>query len=275
MLFRKLLRTAWSYKAQFISMIIMMTLGIGIFLGFNMEWKTIEYDTSRFFEDTGYADYRLYSETGFTKEDLDRIASIDGVDSATRYLCVNLDVKGDSKKAIALNVSENYTVSTFTVMSGDKYDEESDGIWLSDKFAEKSGFAIGDTMTLEFQGIEIKGEIVGLIKAGEHMICLADSNQVMPDYSTFGYAYISPAKLNDVLRKKVLGNIEDELRQNGLPDEMAKTQAETMLTDEMLTEASDKAFSQINLRSEMEKTRLEDAVKDKLGRTLILRKPIS
>ena len=50
MLFRKLLRTAWSYKAQFISMIIMMTLGIGIFLGFNMEWKTIEYDVGNFFE---------------------------------------------------------------------------------------------------------------------------------------------------------------------------------------------------------------------------------
>ena len=49
MLFRKLIRTAWSYKAQFISMIIMMTLGIGVFLGFNMEWKTIEYDTSLFF----------------------------------------------------------------------------------------------------------------------------------------------------------------------------------------------------------------------------------
>ena len=64
MLIRKLLRTAWSYKSQFISMIIMMTLGIGIFLGFNMEWKTIEYDTSRFFDSTKYADYRLYSETG-------------------------------------------------------------------------------------------------------------------------------------------------------------------------------------------------------------------
>lgn len=85
-LLKKLLRTAWSYKAQFISMILMMTLGIGIFLGFNMEWKTIEYDTSRFFEDTEYADYRLYSEAGFTKDDLEKIASIDGVNAATRYL---------------------------------------------------------------------------------------------------------------------------------------------------------------------------------------------
>ena len=128
MLFRKLLRTAWNYKAQFVSMIIMMTLGIGIFLGFNMEWKTIEYDVGKFFEETKYADYRLYSENGFTKDDLEKIASIDGVDAATRYLSVKLERKGESKKALALDVSENYTVSTFTLMSGDGYDENGDGI---------------------------------------------------------------------------------------------------------------------------------------------------
>ena len=41
MLFKKLLRTMGKYKAQFISMIIMITLGVGVFLGFNMEWYSI------------------------------------------------------------------------------------------------------------------------------------------------------------------------------------------------------------------------------------------
>ena len=189
MLLRKLLRTAWSYKAQFVSMMIMMTLGIGIFLGFNMEWKTIEYDVGNFFEAAKYADYRLYSEAGFTKDELDKIAAIDGVDAATRYLSVNLELQGDSKKALAVDVSENYTVSTFTLMDGAEYDETGDGIWLSDTFAKLNGIALGDTLTLEFQGMELSSEVVGLIKAGEHMICLADSNQVMPDFNTFGYAY--------------------------------------------------------------------------------------
>ena len=86
LLTRKLFRTAWSYKAQFISMILMITLGMGMFLGFNMEWKTIEVDTGRFFEETNYADYRLYSEKGFTKDDAEKISEIGGVDAATRFL---------------------------------------------------------------------------------------------------------------------------------------------------------------------------------------------
>ncbi|MBR3290190.1 MAG: FtsX-like permease family protein, partial [Clostridia bacterium] len=270
MLFRKLLRTAWSYKAQFISMILMMTLGIGMFLGFNMEWKTIETDTSRFFADTKYADFRLYSESGFTKDDLDRIASIDGIDAATRYLSVNLDLKGGSKKALALDVSENYTVSTFTLTSGAVYDETGDGIWLSDKFAAANDVSIGDSLTLEFQGMEITGEVVGLIKAGEHMICVADSNQLMPDFTTYGYAYISPAKLQTVLREKALSDVTDELLKAGLSADMAAKQATSVLTDEMLEQATDRVFSQINLRSDLEKAELEDAVKEKLGRTLMV-----
>jgi putative ABC transport system permease protein len=270
MLIRKLLRTAWSYKSQFISMIIMMTLGIGIFLGFNMEWKTIEYDVGNFFEETKYADYRLYSETGFSKDDLEKISSIEGVDAATRYLSVNLDIKGEGKKALAVDVSENYTVSTFTLMSGEGYDETGDGIWMSDKFAALNGISVGDRLTLEFQGTEVECEVAGLIKAGEHMICLADANQVMPDFNTFGYAYISPAKLGAVIREKALNTLSGELQKAGMPADAAKTQAEAMLTDDMLTEATDRAFPQINLLSKLEKSELEDAVKEKLGRTLMV-----
>lgn len=194
MLIRKLFRTAWGYKAQFISMILMITLGMGMFLGFNMEWKTIEVDTFRSFDDTNYADYRLYSEKGFTREDLEKIVAIDGVDQATRYLSVNLDIKDEKNKSLALDVSENYTVSTFMVTDGAVYDKNGDGFWLSDKFAAANDYKIGDHLALEFQGVEVSGKIVGLIKAGEHMICVADKNQMMPDYSTYGFAYISPKK---------------------------------------------------------------------------------
>ena len=159
MLIRKLFRTAWSYKAQFISMIIMITLGMGIFLGFNMEWYTIEYDTSRFFSDTNYADYRLYSTDGFTSDDLDKIQSIDGVKAATRYISVNLDIKDSENKSLALDVSENYTVSTFIVTDGEKYDENSDGFWLSDKFAAANDFSVGDDLMISISLVTV---IVGL-----------------------------------------------------------------------------------------------------------------
>lgn len=244
MLFKKLLRTAALYKAQFISMLIMITLGVGVFLGFNMEWRTIEVDTAQFFSDTNYADYRLYSQNGFTREELEAVAAIDGVDAATRYLSVNLDVEGATNKALAVDVSEDYNVSTFVLMQGKAYDPEGEGIWLSDKYAAANGISVGDTLSLSYQNLTISGEVVGLIKAGEHMICVADSNQLMPDYSSFGYAYLSPAKL-----KAAVGE--------GLPDAMKEL-------------ALDRAFTQINLISKLDKKKLEEAVSKALGKTIMV-----
>lgn len=270
MLYKKLIRTAWSYKSQFISMVIMITLGIGMFLGFNMEWYTIEYDTSRFFVDTKYADYRLYSQDGFTKEDLAAISNIKGVDAATRFLSVNLDIKGEKNKSLALDVSEDYTVSTFTVMSGKEYDEKSDGLWLSDKFAAANGIKLGDYLTLEFQGTEIKSKIVGLIKSGEHMICVADKNQLMPDYNTFGYAYISPQKLKAVITERLKKTYEEQLKKQGVPEENINDIISEKLTDDEITLAINKVFAQINLISENDKAELEDDISKKLGRTIMV-----
>ena len=194
MLIRKLFRTAWRYKAQFISMVVMVAIGMGVFLGFNIEWKSIEQDTGSFFEDTKYEDFRLYSETGFTGENIEAIREIPGVEAATRFLSVKAAV-GDTKKSVALMVSEDYNVSTMLVTEGAEYDKDLRGFWLSDKFAEKNGITLGDTFVLRYSGIEVSGEVVGLCKSGEMMICTADENQLMPDFENFGFAYISPNML--------------------------------------------------------------------------------
>lgn len=212
-------------------MIIMIAIGVGIFLGFNIEWQSIESDTSAFFKDTNYADYRLYAETGFTEENIESIKNIDGVDAATRYLSVSVGIK-DTKKSVSLNVSENYTVSTMLIMEGEKYNDTSDGIWLSDRFAGENDIALGDTLTMTYRGIEISGEVVGLVKSGENMICVADENQLMPDYGSFGFAYISPKKLENALGMAF--------------------------------------YPQINVISDMEKANLEKAVKEALGMTILV-----
>ena len=64
------------------------------------------------------------------------------------------------------------------------------------------------------------------------MICVADENQLMPDYESFGFAYISPKTLEDALGAAF--------------------------------------YPQINVCSDMEKAELEEAVKDALGRTILV-----
>ncbi len=231
MLTRKLFRTAWQYKTQFISMVIMVALGVGIFLGFNMEWYSIELNTSSFFEQTKLADFRLYSEAGFSKADLDALRQAEGIDAATRALSVNVGVQ-DTEQSLSLNVVEDYEVSTMLVTSGSEYEANGDGLWLSDRFAEANGIAVGDEMTLTYRGFRITAEVVGLAKSGEQLICVGDDSQLMPDYTKHGFAYISPKKY----RSAVMLDF----------------------------------YPQINLRSSLSKEAMEQTVSAALGRTIMV-----
>lgn len=231
MLLKKLFRTAWKYKAQFISMIIMVAIGIGVFVGFNMEWYSLQKDTDSFMSQTNYADYRLMNERGFSESDIQKVKDIDGVTAATRVLNVNVNIK-NSKNSLALFVPEEYTVSTMKIMSGKEYDGSSDGFWISDKYAAANDIKIGDTLIVSYKNIDVSGEIEGLVKSSEFMVCIADSNQLMPDFSSFGFVYASPEKI-----KSALGGVA--------------------------------FYPQINLISDMDKPQMEEALKTALGKTTL------
>lgn len=231
MLRRKMIRTARAYRAQFISMIVMVALGVGVFLGFNMEWYSIDLNTLGFFEQTKLADYRLYSESGFSEGDIRALQGAEGIDAASRVLSVNVDVR-DTERSLSLNVVEDYVVSTMLVTEGAQYDPEADGLWLSDRFASANGIAVGDTLSLAYRGFRIDAPVLGLAKAGEQLICVGDSSQLMPDYTKYGFAYLSPGKYRSILPIAF--------------------------------------YPQINLRSSLDKARVEAVAAKALGRTIMV-----
>ncbi len=214
MLVKKLFRTLWHYKAQFISMVIMIALGVGVFLGFNIEWYSLERNTTEIYEATGFADFRIYNDKGFTGKDLEAVKAIPGVEDATRFLSLNVAVKDDTD-TLALTVSENMNVSGILLMAGKPYDAaDPDGFWLSDSYAAANGISLGDHLTLTYQTVALEGSIKGLIKSSEYLICLPDSTQMMPDYSSYGYVYISPAMLDRAipsLYKKMIGSLYHQI----------------------------------------------------------------
>ena len=194
MLKKKIVRTFGEYKAQFISMILMIAIGIGIFVGFNMEWVTIEKNTDAFYEETHYADYRVIcdNEIGFGESDLHKIEKIDGVDEAALYLSVDLNVQGEEKKSLAVTVTTNEEVSFFTLMRGLPYDpRDIGGMWLSERYAEENGISVGDEVSLQY-GTTFSLTVRGLVKSAEYLICVPDNGSMMPSFENYGFCYITP-----------------------------------------------------------------------------------
>ncbi len=215
MLFLKLIRTALRYKAQFISMILMVSIGIGCFVGFNMEWRSIEVNMNEIFDETGFADYRIYYNENdpflFQEEDLESILSIDGVDMATRYFNINARLeKKDSKEkdsSVDLCVIEDYGKPTkLYVTEGEEYNSNSLGFYVSDKYAKAHNFKLGDTITLSYESYTITAPILSFVKSGEHLICITE-DEIMPDYYAYGFIYMTPKKLKEVLGMELYSQI--------------------------------------------------------------------
>lgn len=285
MLFKKLLRTIKHYKAQFISMILMVTLGIGVLFGFNVEWYTIEQDTNDFFERTGFADYRVVSTNGFSESDTQKIADIDGVDDVTRYFSMNMQRK-DSSHLIGVCVTTNANVSGFIVTEGAAYDEnDTSGFWLFDKYAKANDINIGDTLTLTYETIELTGEVKGLIEAGEQMIPLQDSDQLMPDFSKYGYVYISPKTFEDTIvdnyKEKYLSKISDIIQESinsgnaDIIDSDLSQQYASLISGEQINNINasdivDKYYSQVNVKSSLSKADFTERLEEAVGETLMV-----
>ena len=255
MLRRKLWRTAKVYKVQFISMILLIALGIGVFVGFNAEWVTIGKDTGAFFRDCGFADYRIIDEDGISSADVDKIRNLKRVSGVSRFLSVNADVSG-SDDQLALTVTESDHTSGFVLMEGEEYDRwDPEGFWLMDKYAEMNGIRPGDQLTVTFEDMEFTGTVRGLIESAEYLICVRDESQVMPDFNTYGYVYASPAMLRKV--------IEDEIREEE-PD------LDEDIMSIAVKEACDEFFCQLNVNSSMDKEEIQIAVDRALGRSLLI-----
>ena len=240
MLLKKLFRTLWHYKAQFISMVLMIALGVGVFLGFNIEWYSLEKNLTEIYEATNFADYRIYAEKAFSEEDLQAVLAIEGVEDATRYLSVITSVR-DSEDTLALTVVENPKVSGMLATSGEAYDPESpDGIWLSDSYAAANGISVGDSLTMTYKMITVTGTVRGLVKSSEYLICLPNETQLMPDYTSHGFAFISPKMLDAAIPEVYKLVIGDSL------------------------------YMQINEKSSLEKADFVAKTDQALGRTLLV-----
>lgn len=196
MLKRKIIRTLLNYKAQMISMLLMIILGVGIFLGCNIEWYSIKTNRTNYYEDTGYPEYRIYKDS-FSLDELQYVKDFSDVKYATRALTTLGSLNNNTY--LMLNVLEDCQNIKPLYIDGEVYSNEADGIYLSDLYAKENNIKLNDYLDIEVEGFKIHEPVKGLIKSSEYLICLKDSSQLLPNYKEYAYCYLSPKMITKYL----------------------------------------------------------------------------
>lgn len=190
MLKHKLWRDLLKNKMQFISIFLMSFLGLLVFVGLDAEGNGLGISAKSYYEATNLADLWVMGKA-FTSDDIRTLKQVNGISKAQRRLQVNATAKLAKDSYLQLNFVEENEVSQIYRKSGEEFNPQSEGIWIDELFAKGQNLNIGDTISIEFEGLEITEEIKGLILHPEYVYYLTDEGAMIPEYSSYGFGFLS------------------------------------------------------------------------------------
>ena len=196
MLRRKMFRDIRKNLSQFITIFLMIMIGIMAYSGIEAYMDGMKKTSDKFYTENNLQDLNLLGEN-FTKEDLDLIKSIDNVKDAERKLSIT--ALTDKDKTLLLNIIETNNISKFYVIEGEKFNPDKHGIYLDEFYAKENNIKVGDTITVKYENINLKEKVLALINVPDHLYDVRDESELYPDRKEFGFAYMSYKEIEDKL----------------------------------------------------------------------------
>lgn len=200
---KKLLRDVKNNWAQFFSVFLMALLSIVVFVGLQGAWHGLQDSVGSFINKSTLANYWVQSSS-VTNTDLKKINSLSGVSNAQRG--TRLQVK-QNKHHVIIDAYE-HPISQSYVIKGKKYNNQSvNGIWINKEYAQHHHLAINDTLKFSVNKRTVLFKVKGIVQNPTRIYFTGTPEFIAPNYSNYGYAYISPHALKAQLNYHGPNNI--------------------------------------------------------------------
>lgn len=186
---KKLFRDVRRNKMQFITIFLMVFLGVFVYAGIHAYMDGMQKSSDVYYENNNLQDIWI-SGKNFSDEDLEKVKSLPNIKDAERQLTINTLYK-EKELDLQTNFIESNNISKFYVIDGEGFDKEKSGVWVDYYFAKNNDLKVGDEITLRYQSIDLKEKVLGLIETPDHVYATKDETEVFPDHSKFGYVYLS------------------------------------------------------------------------------------
>ena len=219
MLRRKMIRDIRQNLSQFITILLMVFIGVMAYSGIESYMEGMKQTANNFYTEYNLQDLNVMGL--LSNENLETIKQMDNVKNAESKLTINTVLENDNDTTLSMNFIESNEISKFYIVEGKEFDVNTKGIWLDNFFAQESNLKIGDTLKVKYDGYVFDEEIAGFINVPDHIYDVKDESQLYPDHKTFGFAYASINELEGYMKKQVMNemNIADsEMFDKYVPD---------------------------------------------------------
>lgn len=221
MLKKKMTRDVLKNKSQFITILLMVMVGVMVYAGIEAYMDGMTDTANRFYTKNNLPDVNVIG-TSFTKDDLNDIKSIDNVVDAERKLTLTMNDSKDNDKSYLVNVIEENNISKFYVKDGTSFDKEKSGVWLDYFYAKENNIKVGDKISFKYEKYVFNEKVNGLIYVPDHVYDVKDESQIMPNHKTYGFLYMSSNELEGFIKDEAKDKLSSKLGKNLSDEEFNK-----------------------------------------------------
>lgn len=189
MLKKKMFRDIKQNLSQFITIFLMVLIGVMFYVGIEAYMDGMTSAADNFYKNNNIQDLNVMGN--LSDKDLDKIKSLDNVKDAEKKLVVNAIDKDDKDKTYLLSFIDSNNISKFHIMDGEKFDVNKKGAWVDNFYAEKNNLKVGDTIKIKYDTFSLEEKILGLINVPDHIYDVKDESEFVPNRENFGFVYLS------------------------------------------------------------------------------------
>lgn len=189
MLKKKMFRDIKQNLSQFITIFLMVLIGVMVYVGIEAYMDGMTSAADNFYKNNNIQDLNVMGN--LSDKDLDKIKSLDNVKDAEKKLVVNAIDKDDKDKTYLLSFIDSNNISKFHIIDGEKFDVNKKGAWVDNFYAEKNNLKVGDTIKIKYDTFSLEEKILGLINVPDHIYDVKDESEFVPNRENFGFVYLS------------------------------------------------------------------------------------
>ena len=216
MLCRKMLRDMRKNFSQFITIFLMLMIGMMAYSGIKAYMIGMEVSANKFYSENNLQDLDAFGK--LTDDSVEEIKKIEHVQNTEGKLSLLAEVKNLEERDLQLNFIKSNEISKFHVVEGESFDKDQSGLWLDEYFARENNLKLGDTLEFESNGVKLKEEILGLVYVPDHVAYIKDDTEIFPVHDKYGFAYLSQNELPEQMRfySSVMIDVDSEDNRNAV-----------------------------------------------------------
>lgn len=208
MLKKKMIRDVLQNKSQFITIFLMVLIGVMVYVGIESYMDGMINAADKFYSENNLQDLNVMGNN-LTKEDLEKIKTLNNVTDAERKLVVTGIDADDNDKTYLISFIESNNISKFYVITGEEFDVNKKGVWVDNFYAEKNNLNVGDTIKIQYDSFILEEKILGLINVPDHIYDVKDESELVPNRNVFGFVYLSYNEIpENYIKSMVMENLQ-------------------------------------------------------------------